>query len=213
MKKIKLVCFDVDGTLVDGNSWLWLTEGLGCSRSKHLNIFRRAKTGEISFTEAERLLTQLYQNSRRATRGSINKLFAQVKPRPGAKELVIYLKEKGYLVYLISGAIDIYVENIAKKLGVDGYAANSTLKFNSDGILQSLFYRSNQGELKADQLNLLLDKLDLNLKEVVFVGDSENDLEVFKKTGRGIAVSSREKDLLKAAWKTVGSLEEIKQIL
>ena len=55
MKKIKLICFDVDGILVDDISWLILTKGLGCSSQEHLDIFSRSKNGEISFTEGERL--------------------------------------------------------------------------------------------------------------------------------------------------------------
>ena len=213
MDSIKLVCFDVDGTLVDGVSWLLLTQGLGCSEQAHLDIFLRAKKGKISFIEGERELTKMYQDSGNATRPFIKKLFANIRIKPETKEVIDYLKEKGYFIYLISGAIDIYVEEVAKKLKVDGYYANSKLDFDEEGVLKKINYRDNQEDIKAEQLKELVQKLKLNINEVVFVGDSENDIEVFKRTRHGIAVNSFNENLKEVAWKIVDSLKEVKRIL
>jgi len=213
MSKIKLVCFDVDGTLIDGVSWFFLTEGLGCSYQEHLDIFNKAKEGKISFIKGERLLTKMYQDSGNATRSYIHKLFSKVEPRKEARGLFNYLKKKDYKIYLISGAIDIYVEKVAKKLGVDGFYANSTLDFDKNGLLTKIHYKDNQGEVKVEQLKKLNSKLGVNMNQVVFVGDSENDIEVFKVTGKGIAVHCFNEDLKKVAWKSVNSLSEIKNLL
>ncbi|MCX6764179.1 MAG: HAD family phosphatase [Candidatus Nealsonbacteria bacterium] len=213
MNKFKLVCFDIDGTLVDGISWLLLTKGLGCSIEKHLDIFNRSKSGEISFFEGERMLTKMYQESGNANQKFIKELFSKIESKPEAKEIVSYLKKKGYKTYLISGAIDIYVEEIAKKLGVDGFYANSSLEFDKNGILEKIYYRDNQGEIKIKQLNELVKKIGINIKEVVFMGDSDNDLEVFKQTGYGIAIGFSSEELKKFAWKKIDSLKEIKDIL
>jgi hydroxymethylpyrimidine pyrophosphatase-like HAD family hydrolase len=43
--------------------------------------------------------------------------------------------------------------------------------------------------------------------------DSENDLEAFKLTGKGIAVEPFSEVLRPAAWRTVGKLAEIRDIL
>ncbi len=211
--KIELICFDVDGTLVDGTSWLILTEGLSCSSQEHLDIFRRCQKGEITFTEGERLLTKMYQNSGNANKNFISNLFDSVKIKSETIDLISCLKEKGYKIYLISGAIDIYVESIAKKLGVDGFYANSTLEFDNKGILQKINYHSNQGEMKVEQLRNLVKDLGVNIKQVAFVGDGENDIEVFKATKHGVAVHSPSEELNKIAWKKVNSLKEIREIL
>lgn len=213
MNKTKLVCFDVDGTLVDGVSWLLLTEGLGCSPQEHLDIFHQAKSGKISFIEGERMLTKMYHDGGNATKSSIKNIFKKVKLRSGAKPLIAYLKRRGYLIYLISGAIDIYVAEIADKLKADGFYANSSLEFDKSGVLQKIHYRDNQGEVKVEQLRAIIKRLGVPIKEVVFVGDSENDIEVFKETGKGIAVHSFNDDLKKVAWKTIDSLSKIKEIL
>lgn len=213
MENFKLICFDVDGTLVDGNSWLVLAEGLGCSPQKALEIFNRARKGEISFTEGEKLLTKEYQNTGNANRTFIKNLFNDINIKSEARDLLSYLKKKGYKIYLISGAIDIYVESIARKLGVDGFYANSSLEFDSKGILQRINYRNNQGEIKVKQLQDLARKLDINMDQIIFVGDSENDIKVFKSTKHGIAIHSSSEELKRVSWRIVDSLSEIKEIL
>jgi len=213
MAKIKLVCFDVDGTLAEGNSWQILTAGLGYPPEKVVEFYQKAKSGKLSFEEAERRYTQMLQESGKATKPLIKELFTQVNFRPGAKELITYLKKKGYPIYLISGAIDLYVSHLAKKLRVDGLYANSSLSFDNKGVLQKIHYRERQGELKVEQLRDLVQKLGIKMNETVFVGDSENDLKVFQATGHGIAVHCTNEDLKKIAWKVVDSLEKIKEIL
>jgi HAD superfamily phosphoserine phosphatase-like hydrolase len=213
MNKFKLICFDVDGTLVDGVSWLSLTKGLGCSPEKHIDIFNRAQKGEISFDEGERMLTRMYKESGNATREFIGNLFSEIEPKLEATETISYLKKKNYKIYLISGAIDIYVEEIAKKLEVDGFYANSSLEFAKDGVLEKIYYRDNQGEVKVEQLNKLIRGLGIKMNEVVFIGDSDNDIEVFKETGYGIAIEPSTKKLKSVSWKRIDSLEQIREVL
>ncbi len=190
-----------------------MTKGLNCSIQNHIDIFYRAKKGEISFLEGERMLTKIYQESGNATKEFIRKVFSKTEPRHEAKELISYCKKKGYKIYLISGAIDIYVEEIAKKLKVDGFYANSSLEFDKEGVLSKIHYRDNQGEIKVEQLRELIEKLRIKMDEVVFVGDSENDIEIFKETGHGVAVNSSSEELKSVAWKNISSLEQIKDIL
>ena len=212
MHKIKLICFDVDGTLVDGNSWMILTEGLGCSLLQHQNIFQKAKRGEISFDEGERRLVKMYRNSKKANRSYIEKIFKQIKLRPYAKHLISYLN-KNYIIYLISGAIDIYVQAIANKLDVNGFYANSKLEFDRNNILKKIHYQDKQGELKVKQLKDLLKSLKLTVEQTVFIGDSWNDVEVFKFIGKGIAVHCSDAELKKVTWKEVATLKQIQDIL
>jgi phosphoserine phosphatase len=215
MDEIKLVCFDVDDTLVEGSSWLILTKGLGCSPKDILYIFNQGREGKFSFAEGERMLTKMYQDTGNATKPFIKDLFESINVKPEARDLISYLKEKGFLIYLISGAIDIYVESIARKVGADGFYANSSLEFDNRENLQKINYSENQAEVKLKQLQDLLNKLgiDMNMNQVVFVGDSENDVEVFKATKHGIAIRSSNEKLRKVSWRIVNSLSEIKNIL
>jgi HAD superfamily phosphoserine phosphatase-like hydrolase len=213
MENIKLVCFDVDETLVDGTSWWMLTEALGCSLEKAFSIFNQAREGKISFREGERLFTKMFQESGNATREFIKNFFESIDAKPEAKNLISYLKQKGYTIYLISGGINIYVNSIARKLGVDGFYANSSLEFDKKGMLRGINYRENQKGVKAEQLQELIRKIGIDMNQVVCVGDSENDIEIFKATKHGIAVHSSNKELKRISWRVANSLSEIKEIL
>lgn len=178
-----------------------------------MEIYHEALAGAISFSEAERRLTQMYLDSGKANKQFISSIFQKIEPRPEAFDLIPCLKEKGYQIYLISGGIDIYVKVIADILKVDGFYANSSLEFEENGVLKKIHYRENQGEVKVEQLKELSKKLGIPMSDSVFVGDSRNDIEVFKATGKGIAVGSTNDDLIKVAWRVVGNLSEVKGIL
>ena len=209
MNKIKLICFDICGTLVNGNSWRILTEGIGCSYPEHRNIFLRCQKGEITFTEGERMMTRIFRNSGDAREKLINDIFNNIKVINDGKDLISYLKRKGYLIYLISGSLDIYVESVAKKVGADGFYANSSLEFDDKGIIKKIIYRENEGKVKLEQLKDLIKKLGITMDQVVFIGDSDNDVEVFEATKHGIAINGSInglcKELNKVAWREFDS--------
>jgi len=190
-----------------------LPEKLGSLPENHIEVFNKAKEGKISFEEGERLLVKMYRETGKATEEHIRKVSSQIKIKEDAEDLINYLKEKGYIIYLISGAVDIYVEEIAKRLNVDGFYANSHLEFNQKGILEKINYRSNQRRVKLKQLEELVNELEISMDEVVFVGDSDNDMEVFQETNHGISINSSSEELSKVAWKNVNSFDEIKKIL
>jgi HAD superfamily phosphoserine phosphatase-like hydrolase len=214
MNSKKIVCFDIDGTLVDGISWYILTEGLGCEKKDHEKIYQDCLDGKTSFSEGEIRFVELYKNAGNANLQTIKNIYADVRLRKNAAGLIKFLKKKGYLIYLISGAIDLYVEEIAKKVHADGWFANSSFEFDEKGNLLKLHYRDNQGKVKLEQLESLVRELKLDIHKVVyFVGDSENDIEVFKATGHGIAVNCEKDNLLKTAWLKASSLNTISKIL
>jgi len=240
MKDIKLVCFDVDGTLVEGNSWLYLTRGLGGSEKKHIKIFHQFRQGKISLGKAEKLLLKMYRKSggifrkilrvvfsvflkflsrfyylrwQKPTKDLIKEIFSNIRLKDGSQELISYLKGKGYKIFLVSGAIDMYVEEVAKKLKIDGFYAAASLGFDKKGILNRIYYQANQGEIKVRQLEEIARRLDVSLEEIVFVGESDNDIRAFEVTKHGIAVSSQCGKLKEVAWKEVKDIREIKNIL
>lgn len=214
MNKQKLVCFDIDGTLVNGVSWYILTKSIGCSVKVHEEIYHKALNHEITISEAEKQLVQLYQKGKKANFQTIYQVYNSILLREDSYELIDYLKKKRYLIYLISGAVDLYVKIVARKIHADGYFSNSSLEFDEKGDLKKIRYRVNQGSIKLEQLEDLVARLKIDIKkDVFFIGDSENDIEVFRTTGHGIAVHCQEENLLKVAWKKVKSLGDIKKIL
>jgi HAD superfamily phosphoserine phosphatase-like hydrolase len=213
-ENIEAVCFDLDGTLSEADSWLVLTEGLGCCWQEVLDIFQEYQKGKITFSQCKERLTTIYQASKKATKSFISQLFNKVELKEKASETISYLKEQGYRIYLVSGAPSIYVGIVAQKLEVDGFRASSFLIFDPEKeTLQEVHWLENQGRVKVEQLQRMSQILKITMKQIAFVGNGRNDIEAFEATGRGIAVRGAVQELNQVAWKTIEDLTEIKSIL
>lgn len=210
---IKAVILDVDGVLFDGNSWLVLTEELGCSVEEHAELYKQGKAGNLDWHQAERKLVAMYQTGGKATRDFITNLCAYHALRPEAQNIVEYLKSKEYILCLISGSFDIHVAATAKQLGLKYWYANARLVFDETGYLESIIYNGDQNQVKVNQLEEFCRKVGIKPTDCVFVGDSDNDIGVFQVTKHGIAVHCSDDHLSEIAWKECESLDEIGDIL
>lgn len=91
----KLICFDVDGTLVNNkSSWLTITVGLGCPVPEVLAVYGAVMSGKIPFSEGEAKARDIFLASGKATRDFITEIFRKETFRPGVFELVDHLKSK-----------------------------------------------------------------------------------------------------------------------
>jgi HAD superfamily phosphoserine phosphatase-like hydrolase len=210
----KLICFDVDGTLTETKSlWLALMQGLGCPVDKVVGFFNAAMAGKISFSEGEKGVADLFRASGKATKEFIESVFDKEILKSEATDIIEYLRGNGYDIWLISGAIDVYVRLVAKKIGAAGFFAHSSFEFDEMGILSKINYSGDQNPWKAKMVRKLAQNYGILLEDIIFVGDGQNDIDAFKLTGRGIAVYPYDEKLGAVAWKTIKSLSEIKDIL
>jgi len=210
----KLICFDVDGTLIDNkSSWLTIIEGLGCPAEKVLSAYEAAMAGKISFLRGETIVADIFRASGKADKETFEHIFDNEPLKPGVRDLVASLKAKGYSVWLVSGAIDTRVGAVAKKIGAAGFYAHTSLEFDGQGILSKINYGGDQNPWKAEMVRKLAREHGVLTTDIVFVGDGPNDIDAFKLTGRGIAVYPYDEKLGEVAWKTVKDLSEIGNIV
>ncbi|MCU0653566.1 MAG: HAD-IB family phosphatase [Candidatus Pacebacteria bacterium] len=212
----KIVCFDVDGTLTEvKSSWEELTRGLALPADEISEIYYRTEDGSMSFAEGEKRLKDIFLTCENANREYITGLFEKMPLRKDAPGLINYLKSNDYLVYLVSGTIDMYVEMIAKQLNPDGFMSCWSFDFDKQNALSDIGYLGgvNQKHMKANYLRGLSKDHGIPVNEIFYAGDSSNDLEAFKMTGKGIAVEPFSEVLRPAAWRTVEDLDKIREIL
>jgi len=213
MPKPKIICFDIDGTLIDGNSWLLLTDGLGCSVVRHVKLYEDTVSGKITFEAGERELVGIWRNSGKATRATIKEIYEKVRVREGVDDLFNFLRNKGFLIYLVSGSNKFFVEGIAHRLKPDGFYSNAEIIFDKDGVISQIDQRiTEQGQIKVEQVTEIAEKNGVNIKDIYFVGDGENDIDVFIATGKGLCVHTSDDYLKKVACKNLESLNEIQEM-
>lgn len=210
MDNIKLICFDLDQTLIDRNSWKELGLALGISVEEDRKMYREYESGILSYDEWNNKILEYYLKHKDANKKSITKILSQYSYTKGAREIVEYLKNKGYILVLISGSIDILVDIVAKDLGIQFAKANNIFVFNDEDKLQNIQSYGDDTLAKVTHLKYFCDILNISIKECACIADGANDIEMFLQTGHGITFKGS--NIEDKAWKVIDTFEDLKKI-
>ena len=135
---IQLVCFDLDKTLVEGSSWKRLNLSLGVTLEEDTEMFNRHREGKLSYIDWQYELLDIYKEKGRADRKYIEEELYTFKYREGAASILSYLRDKEYILVLLSGAPDIVVQKVAEDLHFDRWMTNNTLIFDESDMLSDI---------------------------------------------------------------------------
>lgn len=206
---IRLICFDLNGTLIKENSWLNLNVAMGVTPEEDLDLLNQYREGKISYQEGLNKLLPLYKRKGKFHESIVRQSLFQYTYCDGAKEVVSYLQKK-YRVAILSGSFDILVEKIADELHIPIWAANNRFVFDKHGIGTTIECAGNDDKFKREKVSEMCNALRIDVRSCACIGDSENDQEIFHLTGKGIAF--RGSPVEKDAWKTINKLEDLKNI-
>lgn len=213
-RKPLLIVSDVDKTLTAKNTWYELTRHLNGDLEIHFSLYNQYKKGQISHDAMSKGLIEMLSQShgRPITRQEIEEVFFQVDLKGEAIAIFNDLKQRGYTLAVISSSIDVFVKQIAKRLNIDHWNANSVFEFNERDEWINFQYTRDEAALKLQQLNHLLATLDIDRDRVLVIGDSAGDRELFKHFP-GVAVDNEDASLSDLAWKEIKYLPTLIQLL
>lgn len=214
MKPVKLICFDLDDTLISQhgwkNSWYALNKTLGISDEEDERWLNEYLSGSIDYERWNEILLERYKQHPDANREQITNVLTDVTYTDWARESVKYLRSRGYQLVLISGSIDIVVSFVARELGFELAKANNTFVFDDNERLAAIHSLGDERIAKTRHLESFCDQLGVGIDECACIGDGANDLDMFQRTGRGITF--RGSKIEAAAWKVIDSLRDIPTI-
>ncbi|HLD03401.1 MAG TPA: HAD-IB family phosphatase [Candidatus Dojkabacteria bacterium] len=210
MQKIKLITFDLNETLIKENTWKDLNLALGIPLEEDQRLFRQYRNKEITYLEWQRTIVDRYKKYANPTRDRMEKIIFNYHFLPGARKAVKYLQSKGYILAVISGSIDSLVRKVAQELGIKYYHANNSLVFDKKRALQDIKVENDEGPAKLKHLKKICRKLKISLKECACVGDGLSDIELFRKTGKGVTFKGSKVE--KYAWKKINNLNDLQEI-
>jgi len=186
-KRKKVIVFDMDSTIVDGEIIDEMAELAGAGK-KVAAITERGMRGEINFSESLRARVSFLKGLRIKSLESLAKTFKLTK---GSEELIAALKEMGFKVALISGGFSYFTDVLKKRLGFD-YAFGNELEIKEGRLTGRMKGRIIDAKRKAEVLDQICRREGITRDEVVAVGDGSNDRIMVANAGLGIAFNAKE---------------------
>jgi len=185
----KLVCFDMDGVLFEGNNfWLRLHKALGTYEEGKELTEKYLKTDYAKLVKE--VVGRLWKGK---NADPYFDLVASTEYIFGVKDTFSELKKRGIKTVIISSGPKHLVERARDELGVDYVFSNNLMV--SNGIITGEFDWPIGFGSKAKFLKEVCDKENVLLSEVVSVGDNDNDVEKAKLVGFSIAFNSGSDEL------------------
>jgi phosphoserine phosphatase len=192
--EIKLVVFDVDGTLTQHSSVWWrLHELFGTTKEGRI-YFEQYFAGEINYQQWADYDAALWKGQpvERVMEVVRNTLLVE-----GAEETIRILREHNIKTAILSGGLDIMADDIARRVGIDFVLTNKLV--HNNGYLTGTVENIIGWAEKAKCIHTILEHFDVSPKETAFVGDGRNDVSVFPVIGLSIAFNPSDQEVANAA--------------
>lgn len=182
----RLVCFDMDSTLIEAEVIDELAKAAGVGEQVAA-ITEQAMRGELDFTQSFKRRVSLLKGLSESVLVDI----AETLPiTEGAENLIKALKALGYKTAILSGGFTYFGMHLQKKLGIDYVYAND-LAVEDGKVTGEVVGQVVDGKRKAELLKQLAEKEGLDLQQVIAVGDGANDLPMLNLAGLGIAFRAK----------------------
>lgn len=184
----RLVCFDMDSTLIETEVIDELADRAGVGPQVRA-ITESAMRGEIDFNESFRQRVALLKGLDESVMQDI----AEHLPfTEGLERLMDVLHRAGYKTAILSGGFTYFGNYLKKKFGFDYVYANE-LEVVDGKLTGNYLGDIVDGKRKAELLRLIAQFENINIAQTIAVGDGANDLPMLATAGLGIAFHAKPK--------------------
>ncbi|GAB3468668.1 phosphoserine phosphatase SerB [Actinophytocola sediminis] len=182
----RLVVFDVDSTLIQGEVIEMLAERAGCG-AEVAEITEAAMRGELDFAQS---LTRRVACLAGLPESVLDEVADSIELMPGARTTIRTLKRLGFRCGVVSGGFARIIDRLAEDLGLDFSVANDL------EIVDGKLTGRVRGEIvdragKAAALRRFAEKFEVPLAQCVAVGDGANDIDMLSTAGLGVAFNAK----------------------
>lgn len=182
----RLVCFDMDSTLIEQEVIDELAKEAGVG-DQVAEITERAMQGELDFQQSFRARVALLKGLDAAV---LPKIAERLTITEGAERLISTLKSLGYKTAILSGGFQYFAEYLQEKLGIDEVHAN-ILDVENGVVTGEVQGHIVDGARKAFLLTQLAEKMGISPEQAIAVGDGANDLPMLSIAGLGVAFRAK----------------------
>jgi phosphoserine phosphatase len=191
---IKLVVFDVDGTLTQHNSVWWRLHELFDTTKEGQIYFDQYFAGEIDYIQWADLDAALWKGK------SLERVLEAVKNTKlveGAKEAIQILHEHDIKTAILSGGLDIMADDVARRIGIEYVLTNRLV--HVDGFLTGKVEYVVGWAEKSEHIQKITGHFGVTQDQTAYVGDGRNDMSVFPVVRLAIAFNPKDQEVAEAA--------------
>ncbi len=183
----RLIVFDMDSTLIQSEVIVEMAKRHGVGDQVH-EITERAMNGEIDFNESLTERVALLKGMKESELASIKK---DINLTEGVEKFINTVKKLGYKTAIISGGFNYFANAFKEELKID-YAFSNELEIINGELTGKVKGSIVNAEKKAMLVELIAQQEQIQLEQVVAIGDGANDLPMLAKAGLGIAFHAKE---------------------
>jgi phosphoserine phosphatase len=182
----RLIVFDVDSTLIQGEVIEMLAERAGAGEAVAA-ITEAAMRGELDFTQS---LHQRVATLAGLPAEVIDEVADRVQLTPGARTTIRTLRRLGFYCGVVSGGFRQVIEPLAHDLMLDFVAANELEVIDghlTGRVVGPVIDRAG----KAKALRDFATQAGVPMEQTVAVGDGANDIDMLNAAGLGVAFNAK----------------------
>lgn len=176
---MRIAFCDLEGTLIGLGNWGKVVRAFSPEWAD--KFFSDYDEGKVSYEEGRRQLEKIWKEQG-ITKDQFISVLKDYSVIDGARELILGLKEKGFKVILITGAISVLVEMVVEDLGIDEYFSAHEFIFSDNKfveIKEHPEYRRGQG--KVNIIKGIIEKEGVDIEDCIAIGgDDINDYWMMK---------------------------------
>ncbi|MBN1297066.1 HAD family phosphatase [bacterium] len=209
-----LICFDVDGTLIDDTVFIWQTlhDAIATDPEERRAWEKAFWNKEITYAEWAQHDVDMWRR-KGVTRRDLMQYLTPLRPMCGANDALNALHDAGHVLGIISGSLDIALDRAFPDWKtLFRHVFLNHLIFNEQDVLMGVRATSYDIDHKADGLREMARRTGFALTDTVFIGDHFNDVSVAELAGLSIAFNCKS-DLLARVADVVVDGTDLRSIL
>jgi len=185
-KNKRMICFDMDSTLVDMEGIDEMARRAGVHREV-ARITERAMRGDFDFEESLRQRVAMLKGLRL---DELIEIRNRMPLSEGADSLLTTLKWLGFKLGIVSGGFDIFADYLKETYALD-FAHANRLEIKGGQLTGKVLDDVVDAARKARIVNQAACDMGIPLDQVVAVGDGANDSLMLSQAGLGIAYNAK----------------------